>query len=121
MKKLILIVAIAGSALLSSCITYEPTATCTATAVEVSSNITTNTIADLEVGNRVIFTYKTTSQDRSGYNAVANCKVAAVNAMLKTYNNADVIVAPEFKFDSNLKEIEVSGRPATYKNFRNAE
>ena len=37
--------------------------------------------------------------------------------MLKA-NNADILVAPEYHYDSNLKYIEVTGRPAYYTNFR---
>ena len=55
-----------------------------------------------------------------GYYALENCKNAAISAMLKEYGNADVIVAPEFKYTSKFTTIEVTGRPAKYKNFRGA-
>ena len=122
MKKSLLIAPIACLMLLTSCGTsYQSGLNYTATPVNVSSTISSTNVVDLEVGERVTFVYKTTAQDRSmGYYALENCKNAAISAMLKEYGNADVIVAPEFKYTSNYMTIEVTGRPAKYKNFRGA-
>lgn len=121
MKKFLLIAPIACLVLLASCgTTYQAGMTYTATPVDVATVVTSNNVADLEVGDRVTFTYTTTAQDRMGYYALGNCKAAAISAMLKQYGNADVVVAPEFKYSSDLKTIEVTGRPAKYKHFRSA-
>lgn len=121
MKKYLLIVSVACAALLSSCGSIQKGMYHTATPVDVPTTIVSSNVADLEVGDRVTFRYTTTSQDRAGYNAVVNCKAAAIASMLKNYNNADVIVAPEYSYDSDLNIIEVTGRPAKYKNFRAAK
>lgn len=121
MKKIFLLAPVACFALLTSCFSTQKGAVHTATSVNVPTTIVSNSVADLEVGERVTFKYTTTSQDRAGYYAIENCKAAAIAAMLQKYGNADVIVAPEFSFDSDLNAIEVTGRPAKYKNFRSAK
>ena len=122
MKKSLLIAPIACLMLLASCGTsYQSGLNYTATSVNISPTISSTNVVDLEVGERVTFVYETKAQDRSmGYYALENCKNAAISAMLKEYGNADVIVAPEFKYTSNFTTIEVTGRPAKYKNFRGA-
>ena len=118
MKKFLLIVPVACLLLVSCGTTYQGGMVHTATQVNVQAAISSTNVADLEVGERVTFTYTTTTQDRTGYYALDNCKSAAIAAMLKQYGNADVIVAPEFKYSTDLKTIEVTGRPAKYSNFR---
>lgn len=121
MKKSLLIAPIACMMLLASCgTTYQAGISYTATPVNVATSVSSTNVVDLEVGERVTFSYSTTPQDRMGYYALDNCKAAAISAMLKKYDNADVIVAPEYKYSSDLRSIEVSGRPAKYKNFRGA-
>ena len=88
----------------------------TSTQVPVANSICTASVADLQVGERVSYTYNTTAQDRKG--GVKNCKNAAVTALLKQNGNADVLVAPEYSYDNTLNTVTVSGRPAFYKNFR---
>lgn len=90
----------------------------TATQVTPTNVAFTNTIANLEVGQRVTFRYNVTSDVRKG--GLKNCKAAAIAEMLKANGNADLIVAPEFKYDNPITYIEVTGRPACYTNFRNA-
>lgn len=102
--------------LLSSCGSLQRT---TATVVPVSNSISTVSVADLEVGNRVTYIYNTTNENRVG--GLDNCKMAAVAALLKANGNADVLIAPEYSFKGDMKVIEVSGRPAKYKNFRSAQ
>lgn len=111
MKKIYLFLMGAAMLTLGSC-----TAThWTATTADVDNCVYTSTVADLNVGAKASFTYKTTAKDRKG--GGKNCLKAAVASMLKA-NNADVLVAPEFKYNNDLKTIEVTGYPATYKNFR---
>lgn len=93
--------------------------TTTATMIDVNNVIVTNTIANLEVGERVSYTYNPESSERVG--GADACKKAAVAALLKANGNADVLVAPEFSYKADMKAIEVSGRPAKYKNFRSAQ
>lgn len=90
----------------------------TATTASVENCVYTSSVADLKVGPKASFTYNTTSKDRKG--GGKNCLRAAVASMLKANNNADVLVAPEFKYDNDMKTIEVCGYPATYTNFRSA-
>lgn len=87
--------------------------------VDVQSSITSTTLADLEVGERTNYVYNTKSSERSS--GIATCKASAVAALLRVNGNADVLVAPDFNYDSSLNTIEVSGRPAKYKNFRTAQ
>lgn len=102
--------------LLASCGSIQRT---TSTTIPVNSSITSVSVADLEVGNRVTYSYTTSNEERTA--GVDNCKKAAVAALLKANGNADVLVAPEFSYKGDIKTIEVSGRPAKYKNFRNAQ
>lgn len=121
MKKFLLIAPIACLALLASCgTTNRAGMVYTATQVKAATTISSANVADLEVGERVTFIYRTTTQDRTGYFALDNCKAAAISAMLKKYDNADLVVSPEFKYSTDLETIEVTGRPAKYKNFRGA-
>lgn len=103
--------------LMTSCGSFRAT-THTATSVNVPTAVTSTNVADLEVGKRVTFRYTTTKEDRTG--GVNNCKAAAITALLKQSGNADVIVSPEYVIDADLNYVEVTGRPATYKNFRSA-
>lgn len=115
MKKFFLIVAVAGAALVSSC-GFTKGISHTATSVGVATEVKSCNVADLDVGERATYKYITTSEDR--VLGLSNCKAAAIAAMLKNNGNADVIVAPEYKYDAELNYIEVTGRPASYKNFR---
>ena len=118
MKKAILLVAVVCTTLITSCSLIK-SVTHTASSVDVSTSIVSNNIADLEVGDRVTYKYTPTSNDRKL--GVKNCKAAAIASMLQHYKNADIIVSPEFKYDSKLNYVEVTGRPAKYKNFRSAK
>lgn len=117
MKKSILFVAAICALALSSCGSVSNHYS--ATKIPVGNTVSTNTVADLQVGaQRVSFTFNPTSQDRvSGRD---NCINAAVQAFLKANGNADVIVAPEYKCKADNSEITVSGYPAFYRNFRSA-
>lgn len=88
----------------------------TATEVHSTNIMQTNTVANLEVGQKVTYRYEVPWIVRKG--GVSNCKAAAIQAMLKANGNADVIVAPEYKFPNTLDYIEVTGRPAKYTNFK---
>lgn len=112
MKKFYLGLAVVVSLVLSSCVTT----TWTATTAKVDNSVCTVSVADLNVGQKVTYIYRTNSSDRRG--GVKNCLRAAVSSMLRDNNRADVLVAPEYKYDNSLHTIEVTGYPATYKNFR---
>ncbi|MCM1153571.1 MAG: hypothetical protein NC328_07965 [Muribaculum sp.] len=104
--------------MLASCNSVYRIQNHTATTAPVGTSINSVSIADLEIGNRTSFTYATTEDDRHG--GANNCKAAAIEAMLKANGNADILVSPEYNFDSQLNTITVTGRPAKYKNFRSA-
>ena len=111
MKKVVFFAAAAAMLILSSC----SRSVWTATKAPVQNEVKSRTLTDLEIGRKVTFRYNTSIADRNG--GEINCINAAVAAMCKE-NKADVIVAPEYHYDSNLKYIEVTGRPAYYTNFR---
>lgn len=117
MKKLLLFAAVAGALTLTSCGVIR-TSNYTATQRPVATEISSANVADLEVGERVTYRYTTTAEDRKA--GIENCKRAAVWNLLKTNGNADIIVSPEFHYDANYTFVEVTGRPAKYKNFRGA-
>ena len=77
------------------------------------------TAADLEIGDRVTHNYVPTDEIRRG--GVENCKKAAINEVLSTHGNADLLVEPEYvlSFDhGRVVNVTVTGRPAKYVNFR---
>lgn len=117
MKKSLVLVAAALALLTSSCGGLKFSNT-TATTVHVRTEVASANVADLEVGNRVTFRYTTTAQDR--HSGLTVCKNAAVAALLKANGSADVLVSPEYNYDSDYNYIEVSGRPGKYTNFRGA-
>ena len=117
MKKLLLFAAVAGALSLTSCGVIK-TNNYTATQLPVATQVSSANVADLEVGERVTYRYTTTAEDRKA--GIDNCKRAAIWNLLKTNGNADVIVSPEFHYDANYNFVEVTGRPAKYKNFRGA-
>lgn len=119
MKKTFLLVAVVAMAL-TSC----STVTKTATTLDVSNSMNSTSRADLVVAQqRISYSYRPTKSIRSG--GVENCKNAAIAEALKRNGDADVLVAPEFTtrishglFGKKIKEITVTGYPATYKNFK---
>lgn len=117
MKKSIFMAAVACTLLLTSCGSIQTSFT-SATKIPVATAISSENVADLEVGPRASLRYATTAEDRRA--GVNNCKNAAVAALLKANGNADVLVSPEYSYDSACNYVEVSGRPAKYKNFRSA-
>ncbi len=81
------------------------------------------TITDLEVSpERVTYTYEPEKAIRRG--GLENCKQAAINEVLAKNGNADLLFEPQFViaerglFRKKVKFVIVSGRPATYTNFR---
>lgn len=117
MKKIVLFAAVACALSLTSCGVLK-TNHYDATCIPVATGVSSANVADLEVGDRVTYRYTTTAADRQA--GVENCKRAAVWALLKTNGNADVLVSPEFYYDKDYNFVEVTGRPAKYKNFRGA-
>ncbi len=123
MKKLIFAVSAICALGLTSCgFGTTSSANYSATVAPVETSITSNSLADLQVGDRVTYRYSVPKDDRiSGqdYN-----KIAAVYHLLKANGNAEVLISPEYKYEyekGKLMYVEVSGRPAKYKNFRSAE
>lgn len=116
MKKSLLFGCAAIALLFASC--GSLTVSKTATTVAVPTAVSSASVADLNVGERVTYRYTPTKEERAS--GLSNLKSIAVSALLKQHGNADVLVAPEYEIGGGMKYIEVSGRPATYKNFRSA-
>lgn len=118
MKKIMLVAAVVAAMFATSCSSIHNTATVQG----VDSKIVSVTTADMKVGQRTSYTlYPTSAQRKAGEKSV---KAAAVAALLEKNGNADVLVAPEFEIkraNHKIKYVKVSGRPATYTNFKPAE
>ena len=106
--------------MLASCTTVQKTAS----SLDVNNCIKTKTSADLVVDNeKANFTYRPTKKVRKC--GTKNVIATAVSEALKTNNNADVLVAPEYEITvkkgflgKKIKSVTVTGYPAKYKNFR---
>lgn len=116
MKKVVLFAAVAFALAMSSCSVVKSNRY-TATLVPVAATITSENVVDLEVApTRTTYLFNTTKEDRLGGRDI--CLAGAVQGFLKANGGADVIVAPEYRYDSELKFVEVTGHAAKYKNFR---
>lgn len=121
MKKYLLIAVAAFMA--ASCTTV----TKTARTESVPYSMYNATVADLEVAPQRI-TYTMTPSKEIVKGGIANVKQAAINEALTANGNADMILEPQFViahkkgpfgfFINKVTSITVTGRPATYKNFR---
>ena len=120
MKKLLFLSLIAVAVLTTSCKTTR----FSATYQDPATIINTVTVADLEVSEkRITFTCKPSMQIRRG--GTQNVIKTAVREALRANGGGDVLVGLEYitvsKFSlfglSPIREITVSGYPATYKNF----
>lgn len=117
MKKTVLaVMAVASVLCFSSCTTLKKTAS----TQDVSTVIAAGSEADLDVSqSKISFYYKVPkSVRRGGTNSV---KATAVAEALKANGNADLLVNPQFEMKikrGSIREITVTGYPATYKNFR---
>lgn len=84
----------------------------------------TMTLADLEVSPQKI-TYTCRPTDDVNRGGEANVINTAVRRALEVNGGGDVLVEMQYTLKksgkNNVKEITVSGYPATYKNFRNAD
>ena len=117
MKKLILTVMTAMSVL---CVTSCTTVKKTATTQDVSTVGAAGGVADVVVSHKKIgFSSAVPRRGRrGGSNSV---KATAVAEALKANGNADILVNPQFDMKirrGSIREITVTGYPATYKNFR---
>ena len=121
MKKYMLI---AVAALMAASCT---TTTKTARTESVPYSMYNATVADLEVSpKRITYTMAPSKEIRSG--GVANVKQAATQEALEKNGNADLLLEPQFVLShkkgpfglliNKVTSITVTGRPATYKNFR---
>lgn len=118
MKKLVILAGLTFA--LTSCTTTVKTAK----TLDVSANVLTATVADLDVSpTRIVVEYIPTGEvQRAG---LANAKFAAEQEALKK-DNADILVNAEYTimqtsygiFGKNIDKIIVSGHPAKYKDYR---
>lgn len=119
MKKSLLLIAVTGLTL-ASCTTVKKTAT----SMNVATSIEAVSTADLDVSDRrITFGYEVPKKVRRG--GTQNVYNVAVREALRYNGGGDVLVAPQFDtrirrglFGKKIKEVIVSGYPATYKNFK---
>lgn len=114
MKKYLLLAVAAIS--LASC----TTTTKTARVESIPYTMYNANVADLQVSDRVSYTYAPEKAIRRG--GLANCKKAAINKVLNDAN-ADLLIEPQFVistrrgfFGKKVVSVTVSGRPAKYVN-----
>ncbi len=112
-------------ATLTSCSTMRKS---TARTMDVESEITNKTTADLVVSDkRITYEYVPNKQERK--NGVDFVVTNAVAKALEENGNADVLVEKQydityktrFIFPKKIINVKVSGHPAYFKNFRNAK
>lgn len=127
MKKLLVVMAVAACAMLSSCSTTLKTAT----SRSVSAPIVAAAIADLTItGNKITYTY--TPPKGVWIAGVNNCINAAVSEALQNAGQgADVLAEMQYTLvmkrgimgtkTGKVKSVTVTGYPARYKNFRPAD
>ena len=97
----------------------------TAKTMDVKSSLTSKTTADMIVSERKIsYDYYPNKKERkAGMNQVLN---NAVSAALKANGDADVLVHMQYNaiikkklwFSKKIRQVTVSGYPATYRNFK---
>lgn len=118
MKKVILGVLVALTA--TSCTTVRKTAT----TMDVNTNATSRSTADLVVSpEKQTYDYRPPKKVRRG--GLKNAKSTAVAELLRQ-SGADVLVHPQFETSvrtgffgqKKIKRVVVSGYPATYRNFQ---
>lgn len=118
-KKHLYLIVLGVAVAVSSC----TTTTYTSSVADVSADIRSATVADLQAGERITHTIEPSKSVRRG--GMANIRHAAeAEALEKKGGNADVLLDPEYSitkkrilFGSQVTSITVSGRPATYTNF----
>ena len=120
MKKIFLMAMVAMMA--ASCTTMKMS---TAKTMDVKSSLTSKTTADMIVSERKIsYDYYPNKKERkAGMNQVLN---NAVSAALKANGDADVLVHMQYNaiikkklwFSKKIRQVTVSGYPATYRNFK---
>ncbi len=106
----------------ASCTTMKMS---TAKTMDVKSSLTSKTTADMVVSEQKIsYDYYPNKKERkAGMNQVLN---NAVSAALKANGDADVLVHMQYNaiikkklwFSKKIRQVPVSGYPATYRNFK---
>ncbi|MCH5328163.1 MAG: hypothetical protein J1E02_04005 [Coprobacter sp.] len=124
MKKYLFMAAVA--VLATSCVTT----TKTARTESVPYSMYNATVADLEVSpKRITYTIEPSVEIQKG--GINNVKQAVIMEALNANGNADMLLEPQFVishkkgpfgiFINKVTSITVTGRPATYKNFRSMD
>lgn len=117
MKKIFIIL---GCVCLASCASIHETATYQ----DPNNRINTATAADLKISpTRISFTYEPSNEVRRGGDK--NVIKTAIREALRNNGNADILIGMEYITlhkpvlgKSGIKQITISGYPATYTNFR---
>ena len=118
-KKFFIFISVAAMRGMASCTTTLNTAR----TKDFSSAAITATFADLVVSpQKITYTYRPTDDVNRG--GEANVINTAVRKALEANGGGDVLMEMQYTMKKsgkkNVKEITVSGYPATYKNFRSA-
>lgn len=119
MKKIILLVLTA--VMLASCAVHKHTST--VRVMNQKSFYEAPLIAELEVGEKIVYAYYPTKQERKNLSLQA-MKENAVAAALEANDKADVLLHPQYKMilkgilKNKCERIIVTGFPAHYKAFR---
>ncbi|MDE5561716.1 MAG: porin family protein [Bacteroidaceae bacterium] len=106
---------------LSACNTIHQTATTANVSTSIQSSVT---MADLKVGDRITYTMTPSKEVLRG--GEANVRhVAEAEALTQKGGHADILLEPQYVvskkrglFSSKITSVTVSGRPASYTNFR---
>jgi len=119
-KKILTVISVVAMLGMASCTTTINSAR----TERFSSPAITMTFADLVVSpNKITYTYWPTDDVNRG--GEANVINTAVRKALEANGRGDVLVEMQYTLKKsgkkNVKEVTVSGYPATYKNFRNAD
>lgn len=111
-------------ALAAIALTSCSTMTQTSKTAGVESSLLSATVADMKVGDRVSAEINVDKALRRG--GMSNIRHAVEAEALAKAGNADVLLEPQYVvekktgfFGSKVTKISVTGRPATYQNFRN--
>lgn len=126
MKRIRVFGLLLGAFFMASCSMLKESSS---TTMEVQSSLNSKTEADLEVSpQKISYTYIPNKRDRKA--GLSHVLSNATAAALKENGNADVLVERQYdalikyKFFGlvrKMKSVTVTGYPATYKNFRQAE
>lgn len=122
MKKFLLVLSVVALTMSSCSTAYR-----TASQRDVTAPVAAAAIADFEVSpTKITYTLVPSRKVRAG--GLQNCINTAISEALKKNGGGDVLIETQQAivqrtglFSRKIKSVTVTGYPATYKNFRNAD